>query len=160
MKVNVQVINIPVSMADWKLARQAASKELPALTLEQKSFARDFGISEEEYARDVLGRKYAEARYRRYAEHFASLLLRAARARSVQSAEIIFDVWEKKFHCWLKQNGSVVPVSFAAGIITLPLEHGDSEGLRQARKAVQFGVEQALSVASKTNGPGVLKKRR
>ncbi len=147
MKVNVEVINIPGSVADWRFAKRVSPDELPVLTKEQKSIARDFGISEKDYARSVLGRRYAEARYTEYAKHFGQLLQKAAGTYSVESAEVIYDVWQEKFHCRLKANGVVVPISFSADIVVAPLERGES--LQQAEKAVQHGVERALSLSSK-----------
>jgi len=160
MKVNVEVINVPGSVADWRFAKRASNDELPVLTKEQKSIARDFGISEEDYARSVLGRRYAEARYTEYAKQFGQLLQKAVGAHSVESAEVIYDVWQDKFHCRLKANGDVVPISFTADIVVAPLERGDRKSLQQAEKAVKYGIERALSLSSKAGAKVTVRKRR
>ena len=52
------------SVGEWRKAQQAAQSELPELTAEQKDVARKFGITEEEYARNVLAGQYGRQRIR------------------------------------------------------------------------------------------------
>jgi hypothetical protein len=67
MKSEAFQIHIPdhsSSVAEWRKAQQAAQSELPQLTAEQKEVARKFGITEEEYARNVLAGLYGRQRMR------------------------------------------------------------------------------------------------
>lgn len=149
MQVHIDLINVPSSVAYWRKALDVPETDLPALTAEQKRTARSFGISEREYAQTVLARQYSEARYRRYAEHFGNLLVKAARSRSVESAEVTYDGWENKFHCWLEAKGTTVPIIFDAELIIAPLERGDSRGLVEAEKRLKQAVEWALQPVAK-----------
>lgn len=141
MEVNVDIINIPGNTADWKWALQVPTRDLPRLTQEQKATAKDFGISEEEYARSVIARQYSEARYRRYAEHFGDLLEKAAKSHDIESVKVIYDGWEDKFHCRLKINKTELPLDFDANIITEPLDRGDKSALLQAQRDLKRAVE-------------------
>ena len=153
--IDIQVINVPSSAADRKFAEEVPRTKLPRLTEEQRSLARVLGVSDEEYARGVLGRRNAEDRYRRYAEHLRQLLMKAARSYSVNSAQVIYDGWGHQFSCRLKRrDGGVVPLVFDAAIITVPLERGDENGLLNAERAVKRAVELAtrppFSVTART----------
>ncbi len=149
MEVNIDLVNIPGNTADWKWALQVRKSGLPRLTQEQKSTAKDFGISEEEYARSVIARQYSEARYRRYAEHFGDLLEKAAESHGIESAKVIYDGWDDKFHCRLKINKTEVPLDFDANIITEPLDRGDKSALLQAQRALKRAVEWTIPELSK-----------
>ena len=141
MDVKIKIINIPSSSADWKRALDRPRSELPVLSKEQKGNAKDFGISEEEYARSALARQYTEARYRRYAEHFGTLLKEAAELHGFESAEVIYDGLDDKFHCWLKMNGKDMPLVFDADIITEPLERGKQGALLTAKRDLKTAIE-------------------
>ena len=52
------------SVAEWRKAQRAPLSELPQLTADQKEVARRFGITEEEYARNVLAGTYGRRRLR------------------------------------------------------------------------------------------------
>ena len=56
------------SVAEWRKAQQAPRSELPPLTSEQKEVARQFGITEEEYQRNVLAGQYGRARMQERAQ--------------------------------------------------------------------------------------------
>jgi len=56
------------SVAEWRRAQHAPPSELPELTAEQKEVARKFGITEEEYARNVLAGQYGRQRVRQRAQ--------------------------------------------------------------------------------------------
>ena len=154
MNVNIKIINIPSSTADRKRALDRPHSELPSLTKEQKTNAKDFGISEDEYARSVLARQYSEARYRRYAEHFGTLLEEAAKSHDIESAEVIYDGLDDKFHCWLRINGRDVPLVFDADIITEPLERGDQSALLTAQRDLKTAVEWLVQMNSKKRKVG------
>jgi hypothetical protein len=149
MDVKINIINIPSSGADWKRASDRPLGELPVLSKEQIETAKDFGISEEEYARNVLSRQYTEARYRRYAEHFGSMLTEAAKSQSIESAEVIYDGLDDKFHCWLKLNGQDVPLVFDADIVREPLERGDQRKLETAKRDLKTAVQWLVQLNSK-----------
>ena len=147
MDVSIKIIKIPSSGADWKRALDRPASELPALSREQKRNAKDYGIPEEEYARNVLSRKYTESRYRRYAEHFGTLLEEAAKSHEIESAEVIYDGWDNKFHCWLKMGGrELPPLVFDADIITVPLERGDQSALLAAKRDLKTGIEMLVQM--------------
>lgn len=148
MKVSIKLINVPGSVANWEHARRAARRELPVLTPEQRSMAKDFGIPEEDYARDVLARRYSESRYRRYTERFARLLAKAARSYSVDSVEITYDGWDNRFHCWMEKNGGTIPIIFDADLVSVPLERGDKDLLLDTEKRIKRAVEWALQPVS------------
>jgi hypothetical protein len=141
MKVNIDVINIPGTTANLKWAQEQPRRELPALTKEQRSIAKDLGMTEEQYGESMLARQYSEARYRRYAEQFGQFLAKAARAYRFESADVIYDGWDNRFHCWLMGKEAKVPLVFDANIIIAPLEAGDKNGLLEAEKAVKNAVE-------------------
>ena len=141
MKVNIEVINIPGTIANLKWAQEQPRRELPVLTKEQRAIAKDFGMTEEQYAESILARRYSEARYRRYAEQFGQFLAKAAHAHRFESADVIYDGWDNKFHCWLIGKGVKVPLVFDANIIIAPLEAGDRNGLLEAEKAVRNAVQ-------------------
>ena len=141
MNVNIEVINIPGTTANLKWAQEQPRLELPVLTREQKSIAKDFGMTEEQYAESILARQYSETRYRRYAEQFGQFLAKAARAYRFESVDVIYDGFDNKFHCWLIERGAKVPLVFDANIIISPLEAGDKNGLLEAEKAVKNAVE-------------------
>ena len=61
----VFVIGQTTSLEDWKRSLHAPSSELPELTEEQKTFARKFGISDEDYARSYLSMSYGQERMRK-----------------------------------------------------------------------------------------------
>ncbi|MBI4480240.1 MAG: hypothetical protein HY651_09480 [Acidobacteria bacterium] len=149
MDVKINIINIPSSGADWKRALDQPLSELPVLSKEQKRNAKDFGISEEEYARSVLSRQYTEARYRQYAEHFGTLLVETAKSHGIESAEVTYDGWDDKFHCWLKLNGRDVPLDFDADIITVPIERGDQSALQAAKRDLKTAIEWLVQMNSK-----------
>ena len=144
MRVNIKVINIPGSGADWKLAAAASEDELPELNEDQRSIAKAYGIPERDYRRSVLAREIAEGRYRRYAQRFGELLAKAASSHPVDSAEVVYDLWDDKFYCYLKGVKASVPLRFDATIVTGPLEHGDQGGLLDAERRVRFGVDEAF----------------
>ena len=56
------------SVAEWRKAQRAPLSELPQLTADQKEVARRFGITEEEYARNVLAGTYGRRRLRERAQ--------------------------------------------------------------------------------------------
>jgi hypothetical protein len=56
------------SVAEWRKAQQAPPSELPELTARQKEVAQKFGITEEEYARNVLAGLYGGQRMRERAQ--------------------------------------------------------------------------------------------
>jgi len=147
VKVSVEIINIPVSGADWKFALQAEETELPALTEEQKAFVRSLRIREQDYARQVLARKYAEVRYRGYAEEFGRLLAKAASCHSVESVRVIYDLSEGRFYCRLTRDDSVTLLRLSADLVTVPLEQGDPAALGQAEKAIERSLKQAAWVS-------------
>ncbi len=60
----IHVSDYSSSVDEWRKAQQAPLSELPDLTAEQKSVARKFGITEEEYARNVLAGSYGHQRMR------------------------------------------------------------------------------------------------
>ena len=142
VNVKVEIINIPVSVADWKFAQQASEQKLPPLTEEQKSIAKGFGISPKEYARSVLARRYAEVRYRTYSEQFRHLLAKAASNYPIRSAEVIYDLWEGMFYCQLRRDDSLASFRVAADLITVPVDRGDLGSLRQAEEAIRVGLRQ------------------
>jgi hypothetical protein len=158
MDVRIEVINIPGSVADWKLAEGVAESKLPELNKDQESIAKAFGIPESDYRRSVLAKQIAEARYRSYAREFGEFLARAAAPHSVQSAEIVYDLWEGKFYCYLKRDSSAIPLRFDANLVTVPLEQGDQNALRQAEKAIQFGVDEALRISENAGNSTLVKK--
>jgi len=141
MNVNIEVINIPGTMANLKWAQEQPRPELPLLTKEQRSIAKDLGMTEEQYSESILARQYSEARYRRYAEQFGQFLAKAARAYRFESADVIYDGFDNKFHCWLTERGAKAPLVFDANIIIAPLEAGDKNGLLEAENAVKNAVE-------------------
>ena len=141
MNINIEVINIPGTIANLKWAQEQPRRELPVLTKEQRGIAKDFGMTEGQYAESILARRYSEARYRRYAEQFGQFLAKAAHARRFESADVIYDGWDNKFHCWLIEKGAKVPLVFDANIIIAPLEAGDRNGLLEAEKAVRNAVQ-------------------
>ena len=61
-KFEVIVLGQGTSLEDWGRSLQAPLSELPELTNEQKAFARKFGITDEQYARSRLSRKYGQER--------------------------------------------------------------------------------------------------
>lgn len=146
MKVNLEIINIPVSMAEWKFAVQASETELPRLTDEQKAFVRNLGVSEQDYSRQVLARRYAEVRFKGYAEEFRKLLAKAASCHSVESAHVIYDLLEGTFYCRLTRDDSVTMLRLSADLVTVPLDQGDPTGLGQAEKAIERILEKAAWV--------------
>ncbi len=148
MRVDIKVINIPGSGADWKLAGTANEDELPELNEDQRSIARAYGIPERDYQRSVLARQIAEGRYRRYAQRFGELLVKAAAPHAVDSAEVVYDLWDDKFYCYLKGTRASIPLRFDATIITDPLERGDQGGLVNAERRVQFGVDEAFRMSA------------
>jgi hypothetical protein len=114
------------------------------LTQEQKATAKDFGISEEEYARSVIARQYSEARYKRYAEQFGALLAKAGESHKLESADVIYDGWDDKFRCRLKINGNEAQLHVDANIITEAVERGDESALKQAQKDLNLAVERLI----------------
>jgi hypothetical protein len=50
------------SAEEWKRARTANDSELPELTEEQRKWAKQFGVTEKEYARGVLAGNYGQER--------------------------------------------------------------------------------------------------
>ena len=91
-----------------------------------------------------LARQIAEGRYQRYAQRFGELLVKAAAPHAIDSAEVVYDLWEDKFYCYLKGAQAPIPLRFDATIVTDPLERGDREGLVNAERRVQFGVDEAF----------------
>ncbi len=149
MEIRVQLVNIPGAPADWKRALEVPRDELPALTNEQKSFAKDFGMSEEEYARSVWAGRRSEALYKRYAEQLGRFLSNAELPRDIGAIEIAYDGWKNKFYCTLKRrNGETIPLVIDADIVIRPLERGDDEGLRNAAQRVKRAAELALGPVS------------
>ena len=57
-----------VSVDEWRRASSVPVSELPHLSDEQKEVARKFGVSEEEYARNVLAGSYGQQRMRERAQ--------------------------------------------------------------------------------------------
>jgi len=56
------------SADEWRKAQRAPTSELPQLTGEQKEVAQKFGVTEEEYARNVLAGMYGRQRMRNRAQ--------------------------------------------------------------------------------------------
>jgi hypothetical protein len=149
MEVSIKLVNIPASVVDWKRALEVPAEELPELTEEQKSFARDFGISETDYARSAWARRVSEALYRRYTEHFSKCLLDAGLPNDVQSVRVTYDGWSNKFYCGLRMNtGEEVPLVFDADIIIRSLQSGNKEAVLAARQRIKNAVEWATRPAS------------
>jgi hypothetical protein len=57
-----------VSVDEWRRASTASTSELPTLSEDQKEVARKFGVTEEEYARNVLAASYGRQRMRQRAQ--------------------------------------------------------------------------------------------
>jgi len=152
MEVNIQIINIPGSPVNWQWAQQVPKNQMPRLNAEQKSTAKDFGISEEEYARSVIARQYSEARYKRHADRFRELLAKAGDKHHVESADVIYDGWDDKFHCKLKINATEATLDFDASIITEALEQGDENRLSQAERDLTNAVGWLVQDVSRKRG--------
>jgi hypothetical protein len=60
MPVDIKVINVPGSGADWNLAIAVNEDELPELNEDRRSIAKAYGIPERDYRRGVLAREIAE----------------------------------------------------------------------------------------------------
>ena len=148
MRVDIRIINIPGSAADWRLAATVNDDGLPELNEDQRSIAKAYGIPERDYRRSVLARQVAEGRYQRYAQRFSELLVKAAAPHAVDSAEVVYDLWEDKFYCYLKGANGPIPLRFDATIVTEALERGDQEGLVSAQRRVQFGVDEAFHTSA------------
>ena len=155
MEIKVQLVNLPGSSANWKRALEVPKNELPALSDEQKSFAKRFGMSDEEYARSVWARRFSEALYQRYAEQLGKFLQDASLSSDIELIEIAYDGWKNMFYCTLqKRAGERVPLVIDANLIIRPLETGDDEGLRYAAKRVKRAAELALEPVSQRIGFG------
>ena len=152
MRVDIKVINVPGSGADWDLAAAVHEDELPELNEDQRSIAKAYGIRERDYRRSELAREIAEARYRRYAQRFGEFLAEAAGSHGVDSAEVVYDLWEDKFYCYLKGVNSSISLRFDAAIITDPLERGDQASLLNAERRVEFGVDEAFRAPAVARG--------
>ena len=149
MDIRVQLVNLPGSPANWKRALDVPRNELPVLNDEQKSFAKDFGMSDEQYARSIWAGRFSEALYRRYAEQLGRLLQDADLPPDIESIDIAYDGWKNKFYCSLQtRGGETIPLVIDANIIIRPLETGDDEGLRYAARSVKRAADLALHPVS------------
>ena len=149
MEIRVQLVNLPGSPANWKRALEVPRNELPNLSDEQRSFARDFGMSDEEYARSVWAGRSSEALFKRYAEQLGRFLEDAGLPADIEMIEVAYDGWKNKFYCSLKKrDGEAIPLVIDANVVIRPLETGDDEGLRSAAQRVKRAAELALSPMS------------
>ena len=146
MEVRIQLVNVPGSSADWKRALEVPIGELPALTDQQKAFAKDFGMSDEQYARSIWAGLYSEALFRRYAEKLGEFLQAAGLPSEIDVVEISYDGSKNKFHCYLKKNdGQTIPMVIDANIVIHPFETGDEKTLSDAMQRVKRAAEMAIS---------------
>ena len=150
---HVQVINVPSAPADTWLAERIARDQLPRLNADHKSIAKAFDISEEEYARGMAARQISEDRYRLHAERCWDLLMEAARPRSIDAVDVIYDVSSRRFYCELGHDGNAWRFFLDARLISEPLERGDRAGLEKARDSIQFAVDNALVSPAGTAPP-------
>jgi hypothetical protein len=61
-RFQIEIPGHSVSVGEWRRASVAPISELPVLTDDQKEVARKFGVTEEEYARNVLAGSYGRQR--------------------------------------------------------------------------------------------------
>jgi len=155
MEISVQLVNLPGSSANWKRSLSVPKNELPALSEQQKNFAKRFGMSDEEYARSVWAGRFSEALYQRYAEQLGKFLHDASLSSDIELIEIAYDGWKNKFYCTLqRREGERIPLVIDGDIIIRPLETGDDEGLRYAARRVKRVAELALESVSQRIGFG------
>jgi hypothetical protein len=102
------------------LAAAVNDDALPELNEDQRSSAKAYGIPERDYRRSVLARQGADGRYQRYAQRFGELLVKAAAPHAIDLAEVVYDLWEDKFYCYLKGSQAPIPLRFDATIATDP----------------------------------------
>jgi hypothetical protein len=72
--MEIVITGTSMSVEEGHRAQKASTSDLPALTTEQKAVAKGFGISEEQYARMELARRYGEERLQKAAHAMAHII--------------------------------------------------------------------------------------
>ena len=142
-KFRVELSDYSVSVDEWARAQNAPKSELPELNEAQKAVAGKFGISEEQYARSVLAKRYGMRRLRTRAVRLGEEVERILRDVSSKSrvtrvvADLARERWVIVLQTPSRQVGIAVPRE--VGDDLLDFSTVEATGILQSK--VKSGLE-------------------
>ena len=133
------------TIEDWERANRATRKELPNLTDEQKEVSRKLGISEEDYARNLLAMQYGEERLRNRVEMLRAKLtdLMKKLAENVNVVSLTLDVWKDEYTVSLKKNNRGIRCTFSRELGNDILDSMEQSSLIELKKRLKNAIEEA-----------------
>ncbi len=153
--LEIVVQGYSTSVEDWAKANRVPTESLPTLTEEQKTFARKFGVKEEDFARSVLAGRYGGDRLAADAERFAALLREVvadlAKHNDIQIMQIFYSAFDRRFTCHLREGSKEFGIEVASSRVADQLDSGDL-GLREGLKRllaskIEQGRIQAVGIS-------------
>ncbi|MBZ5545371.1 MAG: hypothetical protein LAO07_17095 [Acidobacteriia bacterium] len=141
-KIRVDVSDYSVSIDEWRRAQNAPKGELPELNELQREFAKNFGISEEEYARSVLAVRYGvrrlRSRARKLGEEVEKILLEAGTECRV--ARVVADMARERWVIVLQTPSRQVGIAVSREIGDDFLDFATQEATEELKAKVKSGL--------------------
>jgi hypothetical protein len=151
MDFEIVVQGYSTSVDEWARAKRAQPNELPALTHEQKAFARKFGVSTEDYARSVLAGRFGSERLNAEAVRFARLLQELVsdlkNGGDVQVTMLVYAAFDREFTWHMREGSKEFSCHLGSVQVADHLDSGDPKLRERLKQLLIEKIEEARAQA-------------
>ena len=137
------------SVEEWDRAQRAPRSELPKLSAEQKDMAKQFEISEEEYARSVLAGLYGDERMKSRARRLGQVIQRMVGTLGkgpYRVRAVVAEMFKGRWVVSLRGNDTQVNVAIPRELADDVLDSYTTDGITELKRELVAGLQLAEPV--------------
>jgi hypothetical protein len=138
---SIEIRSNRVTLADWKRAMAATAGDLPVLDPAQRELAAEMGMSEEEYALQLLAQKYGKQTLEERAQKLSLVVRRLlGNATDARLCLVMYEGMKLRWILGIERNGEERRIAIGQELVDDLLDSGLYESEQQLKHDILAGL--------------------